>query len=247
MTFPYRSPSQGSPNYHTLVLATKINITTQKSRDSQTASELRRSRSLDSFAPSVSWSIRVPVTKWVLLLIIYRRRWSERLQVNFPSGIAHFLEKLAFQSTKQFASRDIIMQKLEQYGGICDCQISRDATVYAASVEIDGYDGVVEMLNEVSRRMVITEDEVRTFTDPLCRFNVSSPFSVDTGPPGDPVWSGRSRNASWTGTDLDWDNTCGELNRPSVFPLSPPFPFALVTGTAVDSSRLKTPQDSASS
>ena len=52
------------------------------------------------------------------------------------------------------------MQYLEKYGGICDCQISRDSAVYAASADLQGYDAVVKLLNDVSRRMVITGDEV---------------------------------------------------------------------------------------
>lgn len=52
------------------------------------------------------------------------------------------------------------MQLLEKYGGICDCQISRDSTVYAASVATEGFDPVVRMLNEVSNRMLLSEEEV---------------------------------------------------------------------------------------
>jgi processing peptidase subunit alpha len=45
--------------------------------------------------------------------------------VAFPSGISHHLEKLAFNSTSAFLSKDEILQKLEKYGGICDCQSTR--------------------------------------------------------------------------------------------------------------------------
>lgn len=53
------------------------------------------------------------------------------------------------------------MQSLEKYGGICDCQISRDSAIYAASSETEGFDGVMKMLSEVSRRMLIFDEEVR--------------------------------------------------------------------------------------
>ncbi|OQV13683.1 Mitochondrial-processing peptidase subunit alpha [Hypsibius exemplaris] len=85
---------------------------------------------------------------------------GSRYEVAYPSGISHFLEKLAFQSTKNFTSRDAIMQYLEKYGGICDAQISRDSAVYASSVESQGYDAVVKLLNDISRQMLISEKEL---------------------------------------------------------------------------------------
>ena len=48
-----------------------------------------------------------------------------RYEVAFPSGISHYLEKLAFNATSKFNSKDEILQKLEQFGGICDCQSTR--------------------------------------------------------------------------------------------------------------------------
>jgi predicted Zn-dependent peptidase len=48
-----------------------------------------------------------------------------RYEVAFPSGISHHLEKLAFNATAAFTSKDQILQKLEKFGGICDCQSTR--------------------------------------------------------------------------------------------------------------------------
>jgi processing peptidase subunit alpha len=79
---------------------------------------------------------------------------GSRYEVAYPSGISHFLEKLAFnvsyifalcystdfklsptscnnhifffvQSTTEFPDKDKIMLELEKHGGICDCQSSR--------------------------------------------------------------------------------------------------------------------------
>ena len=58
-----------------------------------------------------------------------------RYEVGYPSGVSHFLEKIAFSSTSKFDYKDDILQKLEMYGGICDCQSTRDTFLYAASVE----------------------------------------------------------------------------------------------------------------
>ena len=40
-----------------------------------------------------------------------------RYEVAFPSGISHYLEKLAFNATTKYKSKDDILHKLEQYGG----------------------------------------------------------------------------------------------------------------------------------
>ena len=48
-----------------------------------------------------------------------------RYEVAYPSGVSHFLEKLAFGVTSKFESKDAIMGQLEKYGGICDCQSTR--------------------------------------------------------------------------------------------------------------------------
>ena len=42
---------------------------------------------------------------------------GSRYEVAFPSGISHYLEKLAFHSTASFPSKDHILQRLEKYGG----------------------------------------------------------------------------------------------------------------------------------
>ncbi|XP_063973195.1 mitochondrial-processing peptidase subunit alpha [Diachasmimorpha longicaudata] len=83
-----------------------------------------------------------------------------RFEVAYPSGIAHFLEKLAFNSTKNYESKDHIMLLLEKHGGICDCQASRDTFVYAASAECHGLDSVTKVLGDIVLRPNITEDEL---------------------------------------------------------------------------------------
>ncbi len=61
-----------------------------------------------------------------------------RYEVAYPSGVSHFLEKLAFGVTEKFSSKDEIMRRLEEFGGICDCQSTRDTFLYAASVDSRG-------------------------------------------------------------------------------------------------------------
>ena len=75
-------------------------------------------------------SEEVLIHSWFFLL------W--RYEVAFPSGISHYLEKLAFNATPKFKSKDEILHRLEQYGGICDCQSTRLNTV---SSHLDIFNG----------------------------------------------------------------------------------------------------------
>uniref|UniRef100_A0A6M2DEP9 Mitochondrial-processing peptidase subunit alpha n=1 Tax=Xenopsylla cheopis TaxID=163159 RepID=A0A6M2DEP9_XENCH len=82
-----------------------------------------------------------------------------RYEIAYPSGVSHFLEKLAFHSTVAYPDKDCILRELEKHGGICDCQSSRDTFVYAASAENRGLEAVTKVLAEVvlRPRLDITE------------------------------------------------------------------------------------------
>lgn len=83
-----------------------------------------------------------------------------RYEVAYPSGLSHFLEKLAFHSTAKFSSKDGILHYLEEHGGICDCLASRDTFIYASSADRRGYDSVVDVLSEVILQPLLTDQEV---------------------------------------------------------------------------------------
>lgn len=85
---------------------------------------------------------------------------GSRYEVNYPAGISHFLEKLAFNSTKSYPDRDDMISKLEKHGGICDSQASRDTFIYAASAYTHGLSDVIHLLAEATLRPQITIDEV---------------------------------------------------------------------------------------
>ncbi|XP_055638072.1 mitochondrial-processing peptidase subunit alpha [Toxorhynchites rutilus septentrionalis] len=83
-----------------------------------------------------------------------------RYELAYPSGVSHFLEKLAFQSTEAFSEKDVIFKELEKHGGICDCQSSRDTFVYAASADSRGLESVTRILADVVLRPKLALDEV---------------------------------------------------------------------------------------
>ncbi|CAG9110602.1 unnamed protein product [Plutella xylostella] len=83
-----------------------------------------------------------------------------RYEVAYPNGICHFLEKLSFGATHKFSTRDVMLRELERHGGICDCQGSRDTTVYATSADSRGLEAVTQVLAEVTLRPRLSTDEV---------------------------------------------------------------------------------------
>ncbi|CAO2598360.1 Mitochondrial-processing peptidase subunit alpha [Lemmus lemmus] len=85
---------------------------------------------------------------------------GSRYEAKYLSGIAHFLEKLAFSSTARFDSKDEILLTLEKHGGICDCQTSRDTTMYAVSADSKGLDTVVGLLADVVLHPCLTDEEI---------------------------------------------------------------------------------------
>ncbi|XP_067868164.1 mitochondrial-processing peptidase subunit alpha [Heterodontus francisci] len=85
---------------------------------------------------------------------------GSRHEVKYPSGISHFLEKLAFSSTAQFGSKDEILLTLEKHGGICDCQSSRDTTMFAVSAEVKGLETVINLLADVVLHPRFTDEEL---------------------------------------------------------------------------------------
>ncbi|XP_063791887.1 mitochondrial-processing peptidase subunit alpha [Pseudophryne corroboree] len=85
---------------------------------------------------------------------------GSRHENKYLSGISHFLEKLAFSATARFGSKDEILLTLEKHGGICDCQTSRDTTMYAVSADAKGLDNVVSLLAEVVLQPRLSDEEL---------------------------------------------------------------------------------------
>ncbi|KAG6447612.1 hypothetical protein O3G_MSEX005054 [Manduca sexta] len=83
-----------------------------------------------------------------------------RYEVAYPNGICHFLEKLSFGATHKFATRDVMLRELERHGGICDCQGSRDTTVYATSADSRGLEAITQVLAEVTLRPQLSAEEI---------------------------------------------------------------------------------------
>lgn len=50
------------------------------------------------------------------------------------------------QKTQMFENKDKLLSALEKHGGICDCQSSRDALMYATSADSRGLSTITQVM-----------------------------------------------------------------------------------------------------
>lgn len=131
-----------------------------------------------------------------------------RYEAAYPSGISHFLEKLAFGSTNTYDSKDKIMLALEKHGGICDCQASRDTFVYAASAERRGLDIITQVLGDIVLRPKITEEEVQIAKQTV-QFELES---LHTRPEQEPILMDMIHAAAYRNNTLGLPKICPQEN-----------------------------------
>ena len=129
---------------------------------------------------------------------------GSRYEVSHPSGISHFLEKLAFNSTVNFRNKDEIMRSLEKFGGICDCQGSRDTLIYAASIDSRGLSSVVHLLSETVLRPKITSEEI-SFAKQMIEFELED---ISMRPDPEPILFELIHSAAYRSNTLGLPKLC---------------------------------------
>ncbi|KAF7494698.1 Mitochondrial-processing peptidase subunit alpha [Sarcoptes scabiei] len=129
---------------------------------------------------------------------------GSRYERNHRQGISHILEKLAFNSTVQFENKDSIMKVLEKYGGICDCQGSRDTFIYAASIHSKGLESVMDLLSESVLRPRFTDIEIE-FARKMISFELED---IDMRPDPEPILHELIHQAAYRGNTLGLPRFC---------------------------------------
>lgn len=133
---------------------------------------------------------------------------GSRFEVVYPSGVSHFLEKLAFQSTKRYENKTAILKEFEKYGGICDCQATRDAIIYAASVVHSGLDSVVGIISETVLQPNITFEEISEAQQTI-KYELEN---FKTKPEQDAVLMDMIHEAAYRDNTLGLPKICPEKN-----------------------------------
>lgn len=137
---------------------------------------------------------------------------GSRYEVSFPSGISHFLEKLAFESTERYQSKDVILEHMQNFGGICDCQGSRDTLIYASSIDSRGLDAIVEILSEAIFQPKITEEELD-----LARRTIAYELEdISRKPEQEPLVMEQIHKAAYGSNTLGLPKLCPEKNIPLI-------------------------------
>ncbi|XP_076587042.1 mitochondrial-processing peptidase subunit alpha [Chaetodon auriga] len=129
---------------------------------------------------------------------------GSRHEAKYPSGIAHFIEKLAFSSTAQYGSKDEILLTLEKHGGICDCQTSRDTTMYAVSAEVKGLDTVVSLLSDAVLQPRLLDEEIE-MTKMAVRFELED---LNMRPDPEPLLTEMIHAAAYRGNTVGLPRFC---------------------------------------
>ncbi|ESN93385.1 hypothetical protein HELRODRAFT_186101 [Helobdella robusta] len=133
---------------------------------------------------------------------------GSRYEVHHKSGTSHFLEKLAFSSTSKFPNKDAILQTLENHGGICDCQGSRDTLIYAVSASADGLPDVVELLSQVTLKPSITNEEIE-YARQAIEFELES---INMRPDPEPLLVELIHSAAYVNNTLGLPKMCPAEN-----------------------------------
>ncbi|KAG1927943.1 mitochondrial-processing peptidase subunit alpha [Pimephales promelas] len=133
---------------------------------------------------------------------------GSRHEAKYPSGIAHFLEKLSFSSTAQFGSKDEILLTLEKHGGICDCQTSRDTTMYAVSAEVKGLETVVNLLSDAVLQPRLLDEEIE-MTRMAVRFELED---LNMRPDPEPLLTEMIHAAAYRGNTVGLPRFCPANN-----------------------------------
>jgi processing peptidase subunit alpha len=102
--------------------------------------------------------------------------------------------------------------RLEKYGGICDCQSTRDTFLYAASVDSRGLEATVEILGDVVLRPKITDDELE-YTRSAVQFELED---ASLKPDQEPIMVEALHAAAFAGNTLGLPKLCPGENLVSI-------------------------------
>jgi len=100
------------------------------------------------------------------------------------------------------------LQELEKYGGICDCQTSRDSFIYAVSIERNALNAAVQILGDVVLRPKLTDKEIED-----ARYSISFELEdLDIQPQQEPLLLEMIHAAAYRDNTLGLAKLCPKEN-----------------------------------
>ncbi|XP_065917330.1 mitochondrial-processing peptidase subunit alpha-like [Dysidea avara] len=85
---------------------------------------------------------------------------GSRNELPHKPGITHLLSRVAIEKTEQFSDREKILEELEKYGGMIDCQTFRDTIAYGLSALSYSLPEVIQILAQAVYRPQFTEEQI---------------------------------------------------------------------------------------
>uniref|UniRef100_A0A668UC01 Mitochondrial-processing peptidase subunit alpha n=1 Tax=Oreochromis aureus TaxID=47969 RepID=A0A668UC01_OREAU len=104
--------------------------------------------------------------------------------------------------------KDEILLTLEKHGGICDCQTSRDTTMYAVSAEVKGLDTVVSLLSDAVLQPRLLDEELE-MTRMAVRFELED---LNMRPDPEPLLTEMIHAAAYRGNTVGLPRFCPAEN-----------------------------------
>lgn len=104
------------------------------------------------------------------------------------------------------------MRSLEKFGGICDCQGSRDSLIYAASIDSRGLSSVVHLLSESVLRPLITPEEI-AFARQTIEFELED---IGMRPDPEPILFELIHSAAYRSNTLGLPKLCPKESLPLI-------------------------------
>jgi processing peptidase subunit alpha len=116
------------------------------------------------------------------------------------------------QSTEKFPSREALLHELDQYGGVFDCQRSRDVVIYSLSAFSFAIPQAMEVLSDCIWRPRITREELE-----MERQSINFELETVKNGPSSEVWTtDLIHQAAYRDNTLGLPSLCPEENIPVI-------------------------------
>ncbi|KAL3312623.1 hypothetical protein Ciccas_008779, partial [Cichlidogyrus casuarinus] len=144
--------------------------------------------------------------QWEVILILVKA--GPKYEDQYPKGVSHFLEKLAFHSCSEFDDINDYLQQKDYPSPAIECQRARDFIMYASFGLAANSSDLVKILASSVLQPKLLDDEVD-----FARKMISNELLVQTlQPPVDPVLNDLLLRTAYGNKHLGYPQFCPEKN-----------------------------------
>ena len=85
---------------------------------------------------------------------------GSRYEVSYTSGVSHMLQRMVFNGTAKYPTREAMLSTLDPIGGLFNCQRFRDVMIYTVTSLSHSVPQAMEVLAETLWRPSLAQQEV---------------------------------------------------------------------------------------